>query len=827
MADRRLEEASWQFAALIESTDDAIVGTDLDGIITSWNAGAEKLYGYSSDAAIGQPIALIFPPDRTNEDDALLRRARAGEQVRDLETVRRRQDGSDVIVSITLSPIRTDSGDVIGTLRIARDISRRRRDERAARRLAAIVASSDDAIVSKDLRGIVTSWNRAAEQMFGYTAAEIIGRSIRAIIPADRQAEEDHVLASISRGEKVDHFDTVRRRKDGSLIPISLTVSPIIDEDGTVIGASKIARDISERREAEAERNRLLALSQQNARVTQTLNQVGTVVSSTLDRRIIIQAVTDAATAGTHADFGAFFYNIIDEQSGQDYELYALSGVLKDAFAKSPPPEATPLFGPAFHEKTLVRIDDVLQDPRLAGNPPFRGLPPGHPPVRSYLAAPVKARSGEVLGGLFFGHSEVGQFTEEDERLVAGISVWASVALENARLYAEVQESSRLKDEFLATLSHELRTPLNALLGYARMIRSGVIAAEGHRRAVETIERNAMSLSQIVEDILDVSRIISGKIRLNVQTVDLPKVIGTAVEAMMPAATAKNIKIDLVMDPRAAPISGDPERLQQVAWNLMTNAVKFTPPGGRVQVRLERVNSHIEIVVSDTGIGIRPDFLPHIFERFRQADSGTNRERGGLGLGLGIARQLVELHGGTIEATSAGVGQGSTFRVKLPLMIVHPIASPKDRVHPLTSGLQPPESEVPNLNGIRVLAVDDDRDALEMVKVILEATGAYVAVADSASSALEILEIVKPDVLVLDLGMPRMDGFELLAQIRRSQDAAVRDIPAAALTALARTEDRTRTLRSGFQMHLAKPIDPAELMAATAALAKRSGHDIH
>jgi PAS domain S-box-containing protein len=825
MTDRRADDASWLLAALVESSDDAIITTDRDGIVTSWNRAAEQLYGYRSDETLGNSIALLFPPDRAAEERELLRRAGNGERIRDFETVRRRRDGHDVLISLSVSPVRTPDGEVTGTLRIAHDISTRYRDERAARRLAAIVASSDDAIASKDLNGIVTSWNRAAEQMFGYSAAEIIGKSIRAIIPADRQSEEDHVLASIRRGQRVDHFDTIRQRKDGSLIPVSLTISPIVDERGTIIGASKIARDISDRRLAEAERERLLHLSQQNARVTQTLNQVGTVVSSTLDRNAIIQAVTDAATGGTHAEFGAFFYNMVDEQ-GETYQLYTLSGASKEAFEQFAQPQGTAPFGVAFRGEGIVRIDDVLEDPRYGLNPTSQGVPPGHLPLRSYLAVPVKGRAGEVLGGLFFGHSRPGQFTAEDERLVAGISVWASVALENARLYSEVQESSRLKDEFLATLSHELRTPLNALLGYARMIRSGVIAAEGHRRAVETIERNAMSLSQIVEDILDVSRIISGKIRLNVQPVELPKVISGAVEAMMPAAAAKNIKIDCVLDPRAAPVSGDPERLQQVAWNLMTNAVKFTPPGGKIQVRLERVNSHVEIVVSDTGIGIRPDFLPHIFERFRQADAGPNRERGGLGLGLGIARQLVELHGGTIEASSAGVGQGSTFRIKLPLMIVHPQAVAGERVHPLTSEIRT-AGPVPNLQGIRVLAVDDDRDALDMVRVILEATGAYVAIADSATSALEILEVVKPDVLVLDLGMPRMDGFELLAAIRRSEDASVRDIPAAALTALARVEDRTRTLRSGFQMHLAKPIDPAELMAATAALAKRTGHDIH
>ncbi len=505
MAPRAVEQAASQLAAIVEASEDAIIGTDPRGTITSWNPAAEQLYGYAPAEAIGRSLSLILPADRLFEEEAVLRRVRAGELVRHVETVRRRKDGTDVLVALTVSPVRTPDGEVSGMVWLACDMGRRQRADRAAWRLAAIVASSDDAIVSKDLDGIVTSWNRAAERMFGYTAEEMIGQSIRTIVPHDRQTEEDDVLACVKRGEKVDHFDTVRQRKDGSLVPISLTVSPIVDEQGTVIGASKVARDISERKQAETARARLLELAQENTRITDALNQ-------------------------------------------------------------------------------------------------------------------------------------------------------------------EIQEASRLKDEFLATLSHELRTPLNALLGYTRMIRSGVIAVEGQARAVETIERNAISLSQIVEDILDVSRIISGKIRLNVQPVDLSVVVRSALEAMMPAADAKGITLDAALDRCAAQITGDPERLQQVAWNLITNAVKFTPRGGTVQVRIERTDAHIELVVSDTGIGIRPDFLPHVFERFRQADAGgTNRERGGLGLGLNIARQLVELHGGTIEATSAGEGQGTTFRVMLPL----------------------------------------------------------------------------------------------------------------------------------------------------------------
>ena len=525
---------------------------------------------------------------------------------------------------------------------------------RASRRLAAIVESSDDAIVSKDLNGIVTSWNRSAERLFGYSAAEMIGQSIRVIIPPDKQGEEDVVLAKVRKGEKIDHFETVRMRKDGTLLDISLTVSPIRDDDGTVIGASKIARDITQAKAAEAERQRLLSIAEE-------------------------------------------------------------------------------------------------------------------------------------------------------------------AADENARLYAELQEANRLKDEFLATLSHELRTPLNAILGYARMLRAGIVPADRQPRAVETIERNAKSLTQIVEDVLDVSRIISGKLRLDIQMVDLTGVVRQAVDTVLPAADAKGIRIETAIDGKLAPISGDPERLQQIVWNLMSNAVKFTGRGGRIDVRLERVGSQAEIVVADSGIGISADFLPHIFERFRQADSGSNRQRGGLGLGLAISRQLVEMHGGTIHASSGGAGLGSTFRVSLPITI-----SQRDSASSFvgSDGALAPQLRS-SLQGVSVVAVDDDRDAIELVRDILESGGAQVTTASSAPEALDLLQRLHPDVLVADLGLPLVDGFDLIKRVRALDDPVARGVPAAALTAYARSEDRSKALRSGYQMHLAKPIDPAELIAAVVALVQR------
>jgi PAS domain S-box-containing protein len=510
-------------------------------------------------------------------------------------------------------------------------------------RLAAIVESSDDAIVGKDLNGIVFSWNRAAERIFGYTADEMIGRSIRTIIPADRQSEEDEVIAKIHRGERVHHFETLRRRKDGTLLPISLTISPIRGPDGIVIGASKIARDITERKQAEAERARLLSLA---------------------------------------------------------------------------------------------------------------------------------------------------------------------------------QEASRLKDEFLATLSHELRTPLNAILGYTRMLRSGLIAPDKRARALDTIERNATSLTEIIEDVLDVSRIISGKIRLNVRPVDLGTVIRESLDAVRPAADARGISIECSFESTDARVSGDPERLQQILWNLVSNAVKFTDRGGKVDVSLGHSESHVEVRVHDTGIGIAPEFLPYVFERFRQGDAGVTREYGGLGLGLAITKHLVEMHGGTISVSSAGLGAGATFTLRLPVIGAGTKEREVPRVPPRAhrAGVEIPMAA---LRGVAVLAVDDDVDALMMVREILEAAGASVTTADSARQALSLIDINPPDVLLADVAMPKMSGFELIGEVRRSTNPRIRNVPAAALTAYARSEDRAHALRSGFQLHLAKPIDPGELMAAIASLAKQ------
>jgi signal transduction histidine kinase len=384
----------------------------------------------------------------------------------------------------------------------------------------------------------------------------------------------------------------------------------------------------------------------------------------------------------------------------------------------------------------------------------------------------------------------------------------------------EAEAANRLKDEFLATLSHELRTPLNAVLGYTQMLRSGVIATDRIPAILETVERNAKLQEQLVSDVLDVSRIVTGKLRLEIRPVNLAEVIQCAIDTVAPAAAAKGVRLQPALDHPGMPIAGDSQRLQQVVWNLLSNAVKFTPRDGRVQVRLQRVNSHVEISVSDTGEGIAPEFLPRLFQRFQQADGTFTRAHSGLGLGLAISRHLVEAHGGQIEAMSPGKGLGTTVRVELPLMIVHDhtVASP-DRVHPSVDLNPSTDLNLPDLANIRVLLVDDDVDALHMAQDALTAARSTVVAVSSAQQAMDALECATFDVLVLDIGMPEIDGYQLLARIRASGDAHRRTTPAAALTAYARSSDRTRSLKAGFQMHLSKPVHPTELAAAVLSLA--------
>jgi signal transduction histidine kinase len=572
------------------------------------------------------------------------------------------------------------------------------------------------------------------------------------------------------------------------------------------------------------ERGRAEEKLREQTEIVQTINRIGQVLSAELDQKKLVQAVTDAATELSGARFGSFFYNVLDAQGGS-YMLYTLSGVPIEHFAHFPMPRATDLFGPTFRGEGTILIADVKEDPRYGKNSPYFGMPAGHLPVTSYLAVPVISRSGEVLGGLFFGHPDAGVFKERHARIIEGLAAQAAIAMDNARLYQNVQEASRAKDEFLATLSHELRTPLNAILGWVRMLRTGKLDESTFDRGLETIERNSKSQAQLIEDLLEVSRIISGRLRLELRPVDLVSIINAAVDAVRPAVDAKEIRLQIMLDPKAGPVSGDPDRLQQVLWNLLSNAAKFTPRGGSVQIRLERVNSHVEITVSDTGAGIISDFLPFVFDRFRQADSSYTRKHGGLGLGLAIVRHLVELHGGSVHVYSAGEAEGATFTVKLPIMIIQDAyrfsTADSERKHSTASYRMPFEC-APVLEGLRVLVVDDEPDARDLLMIVLGECQADVTAVSTAAEALEAIARLKPDVLVSDIEMPGEDGYSLMRKVRALEPEQGGRIPAIALTAHARIEDRLRALSAGYKAHVAKPVEPAELVAVIASLAGRT-----
>lgn len=631
-------------SAIVDSSDDAIISKDLQGIITSWNASAERIFGYSAKQAIGGSVSMLIPLERADEERAILRKVKKGERVDHFETVRQRKDGELVDVSITISPIRDKTGAIVGASKVARDIGERKRGSRAGLLLAAIVNSSDDAIVSKNLNGVVTSWNEGAKRLFGYAEKEMLGKPIMLLIPSDRLNEEPQIIARIQNGERVEHFETVRRRKDGSLVAVSLTISPIKDETGKIVGASKIARDISEMKRVAAERELLL----------------------------------------------------------------------------------------------------------------------------------------------------------ESEKA--------------ARLEAE--RANRMKDEFLATVSHELRTPLNAIVGWSLILREMAGTTPEIKEGVAVIERNALAQAQLVNDLLDLSRITIGRLLLDVDDVDVGILVQDSLGAVQPAAESKNIVIKKVLSDVQVNVKGDRRRLQQVVWNLLANAVKFTHKGGKIIIGVERVGSHLDITVTDNGQGISPKFLPHVFERFRQEDSSTTRQHNGLGIGLALVKQLVELHGGDVRAESAGLGKGSAFTVSLPLHAVKSVKGKRTAVNEVST------VRTNELGGVKVLVVDDNSDSLRVVQLILSGRGADVRTASSTVAALDQLLAFHPHLILSDIGMPEHDGYELMRRVRRIPH--LMSVPAAALTAMARPEDRLRALEAGFQSHVPKPVAPAELVAVVKSLAALS-----
>ena len=744
-----------------------------------------RLFSLSPENAAGAPLEHYLSavhPDDLARVQAAISEALTGESGSyEVDYRVMQSDGSHRWVVARGKVERSDDGSPIELPSVIIDITERKRAEEESfraeelrSRLAAIVESSDDAIISKTLEGVIVTWNQSATRMFGYEPSEIIGQPVTVLISPEHIDEEPAILERLQNGQLIEHYETVRKKKDGTLIDVSLSVSPIRDANNKIIGASKIARDITRQKRTEE------ALQASDARFQLMANSAPVLIW-----------ISDATKASTwfNKTWFEFTGRTLEEEIGfgwaQNVNLEDLDSCMQIYTASF---EARQ---PFRREYRLGRHDGEWRWVIDTAVPLFEG--------------PNGTFSGYI--GSCIDITEFRHAASEREQL-----------LHSERLARnEAERLGRMKDEFLATLSHELRTPLNAILGWATLLRRLDAGSIDHLKGLETIERNARAQAQIIGDLLDMSRIISGKVQLDVQPVNLHEVISAGLDAVRPSAEAKRLSIRTTLDSKVGLVRGDANRLQQVLWNLLTNAVKFTPAGGRVDILLERVNSHVEISVEDSGIGIKPEFLAFVFDRFRQADASITRRHGGLGLGLSIVKHLVELHGGSVRVKSPGEGQGSTFIVALPISA----ARSDDSAHherPAFAEIDLFSVALPSLAGISVLIVDDEPDARALVGRLVEERGASAVVTSSAPEALEALAKQRVDILVSDIGMPDFDGYELIQRIRAFEKHPLRNLPAIALTAYARSDDRQRALLAGYQMHLAKPIEPRELIAGIASL---------
>jgi PAS domain S-box-containing protein len=771
------EDSRELFRLIAENVRDfAVFMTDLEGRVLSWNLGVGSLLGYAEGEWVGQHSSVIFTPEDRER----------GEHLWEMETALRegraedkrwhvRRDGSRFWADGFLMLLKDGRGEARGFAKILRDDTEAKLTQERLReseeRFQRVVELSPDAI-AVHAGGVVLFINTAGAKLLRAEGPEqIVGKSIVGLIHPDYHEIIRERMEKASRGEASPPAEIKFVRLDGTELYGELASAPLIYQGRPALQA--VVRDLTRRKQAE-----------------QTLRES--------EKR----------------------FRLIFNQQFQFMAILSPDGVLVDV-------NELPLHAVGVtREQVLGRL--FWETPWWDGLPEMQAGWPDRLAEAARSDGPVfSVDSYRAADGTRVADASVTAVRDSDGRVeffiiqASDITERKRAEEERERLLREAQEANRLKDEFLATVSHELRTPLTAILGWTHLLRGGGLGGEAAVKALETIERNARSQSQLIDDLLDVSRIVTGKLRLDGVPVDPHTFIDAAVESVRPAAEAKGVRLQKLIDTGVETVMGDPARLQQVVWNLLTNAVKFTPRGGRVQVRLERVNSQVEIAVTDTGAGIDPEFLPHVFERFRQADQKTTRQHGGLGLGLAIVRHLVELHGGSVRANSGGEGAGSTFTVALPVAPIHRREEAGARAHPAARDTLPAHECPERLDGLRVLVVDDEADARGLLAEGLGQCGAKVTAASSAREALEAMAGEKFDALVSDIGMPGEDGYELIRRVRALPADRGGRTPAVALTAYARTEDRLRAMRAGFEMHVAKPVELTELIVVIANLARR------
>ncbi len=817
---RRSEE---QYRSLLENANDIIYAHDLQGNYLTINRAGEAATGYTREQILGGlNIAQVVAPEHLELAKQMTAQTLLTSSPTVYEVDIIAKDGRRVTLELS-TKIAYRDGQPVAVEGIARDVTARKRAEaelqKSRKQIEIILQGVAESITAQDAQGRLVYANDAAAKAIGYESAQALlavsTQELMARFELLDEARNPFPRArlpgriALKEGKSAAATICYRAKANGEERWSVVKATPVFDEDGQVQFAINIFQDITERRRTEevqrflAEASSVIASSLE---YETTLGSVARMAVPTLADWCTVDVLEDERTikrlAVAHVDPKKieWAYELQQRYPPDMDALQGVPNVLRTGKSE--------IYSEIRDEMLVAAAHDAehLQIMRDIG-------------FTSAIIVPLVTQ-GRTLGAITLIAAESGRkFGPEDVALAESLAQRAAIAIDNARLYRDAQAASRLKDEFLATVSHELRTPLTAVLGWAHMLRAGQLDEQGEAQALEIIERNARAQAQLIDDLLDVSRIITGKLRLDVRPVDPASFIEAAIDAVRPAAEAKGVRIQQVMDTGVSAVSGDPARLQQVVWNLLSNAIKFTPRDGRVQVRLERINSHLEITVSDTGAGINAKFLPFVFERFRQADGTTTRQHGGLGLGLAIVRQLVELHGGSVQVESRGEGLGATFTVKLPLLIVYESAHRQERVHPAARDIHAVPACPERLDGLKVLVVDDEADTRELLRVMLGQCGAEVIAAGSAGEALALLRQAQPDVLISDIGMPGEDGYELIRQVRALAAKRGGKVPAVALTAYARAEDRLQVLKAGYQMHVAKPVELSELVAIIASLA--------
>lgn len=805
-AEEQLQQQQQEYQSILDSVPALVWYKDKNNRHVRCNSRAAAMMGLPKEKIEGVSAWGLFPHELAERFYA-----------EDLEVINSGEPKLGIIEPLQMPsgeirwhqtdklPHYDQEGNITGVIIFSLDITQRQRAEESLRDSERMLAQSQKMAHvgswESRLEGEegALQWSDETFRIFGYEPGEVKATNdlfFQAVHPNDRDKVRAAVAAAV-RENRLYQLEHRIHRPDGTERIVHEWGKVVVGHDGRSLHLTGTCQDITERRQVEEEKEKLAA------QVEDEHQRLGSIIASVPG--VVWEAWGDPGAAGQRIDFVS------------DY-VEAMLGYTVQEWLQTPSFWLT-IVHPEDRERAARVAAEQFSSGRGGVNE-FRWMAKdGRVLWVEAHASVMSDATGRPVGmrGVTMDVSARKQAQEERERLLA----------REQQLRSEAESANQLKDEFLATLSHELRTPLTAILGWGTMLQRNQLEEDDQRaHAVETIVRNAKAQAQLIEDLLDVSRIITGNLRLDVQPFEIAHAIKAAVDGVRPAANAKGISLQVSLDPHARLILGDPARIQQVAWNLLSNAVKYTPEGGRVQVRTERVNSQVEMTVSDTGEGIPLEFLPHVFDRFRQADQATTRRHGGLGLGLAIVRHLAELHGATVHVDSAGKGKGATFTVKLPLMVSHDQTSRvgqedgnNRRLTGESSGVIDCEAE---LDGLHVIVVDDEEDTREMVALMLRRCGADVSTAGSTDEALSLFNAQKPDVLVSDIGMPGEDGYTLIRRVRRlSADKGGR-IPALALTAYARTEDSVRALSAGYQVHVAKPVDSTDLIAAVASLAGRS-----